>query len=77
MTSFVSFGTGDINGAFHCFGTTEEDSDKLNISASGAVKNGAPTFINQEERPSRPVAVGRSASCISNTLHSVMSSVTL
>jgi len=69
MSSFGIFGIGDIEAAFQCLGTTEKDSDKLNMSTIGAVKNGAPVFQNQA---SRPVAVGCNASSMLNTLHSVM-----
>jgi hypothetical protein len=54
-------------------GTTENVIDILNISAIGAAKNGAPFFKIQAESASSPVAVGRNASSILNTLHSVMS----
>jgi len=58
VIGFGILGIGDIEAAFHCLGTTEEDSDKLNMSAIGAVKNGALIFLNQAGRSSRPVAVG-------------------
>jgi hypothetical protein len=61
------FGTGDNEAAFQCFGTVEEDNDKLNMSAIGAAKNGALIFKNLAERSSRLVAVGRNASSILNT----------
>jgi len=32
----------DVEATFHCLGTTEEYSDKLNTSAIGAEKYGAP-----------------------------------
>jgi len=70
------FGIGDIEAAFHCLGTTEEDSDKLNMSAIGAAENGAPIFRNQAGRSLRPVAHGCNASSILNILHSVMCSET-
>ena len=47
MRGLEIFGTGDIEAAFHCLGTAEVDSDKLNMSAIGAAKNGAPAFKNQ------------------------------
>ena len=76
MIGFGILGIGDIEAAFHCMGTTEEESDKLNTSAIEAAKNGAPIFRNQAGRSSRPVAVGCNASSILNTLHSVMYSET-
>jgi len=61
VSGFGIFGIGDIKAAFHCLGTTEEDNDKLNMSAIGAAKNGAPIFRNQAGRSSRLVAVGCNA----------------
>jgi len=76
VSSFGILGIEDIEADFHCLGTTEEDSDKLNMSAIEAVKNGAPIFRNQAGRSSRPVAVGCNASSMLNTLYSVMCSET-
>ena len=53
-----SLGRGRIVASFHCRGTIEDERDKLNISTSGAVKNGAPMFLNQAGISSSPVAVG-------------------
>ena len=52
VSGLGTFATRGIEAAFHCFGTVEEDSNKLNMSAIGV-----PTFKNQAGRPSRPVAI--------------------
>jgi len=55
-------------------GDNEKDSDKLNMSAIGAVKNESPIFKNQAGISS--VAVGCNASSMLNTRHAVMWSET-
>ena len=63
---------GRIEADFHCVGTTDDDSDRFIKAARGAAKNGAPTRRNHAGIPSRPVAVWRSLSRISNVRHSDM-----
>jgi len=57
-----TFGRGRIVSSFHCGGTTEDERDNLNISASGAVKNGAPILRNQAGISFSQVEDGRSLS---------------
>ena len=57
-----TLGRGRIVASFHYRETPEDESDKLNISTNGAVKNGAPSFRSQTGISSRPVAIGRSLS---------------
>jgi len=47
VSGFGILDIGDIEAIFHCLGTNEKDSEKLNMSAIGAAKNGAPIFRNQ------------------------------
>ena len=53
----VTFGMGKMDANFHCFRTTDEDSDRFIISDNGAAKNGAPIRKNQAGILSNPVDV--------------------
>ena len=74
VSGFKIFGIGSIEAAFHCLGTTEVDSGRLNLSAIGVAKNRAPTLTGR--KIVETVAVGRNASSILKTVLSMMSSET-
>jgi len=52
---------------FHCCGTVEVKTERLNRWATGRQKSGAPSLRNQAGRPSSTLAVGRRWSSILNT----------
>ena len=60
---------------FHCCGTVEVESERLNSRAIGLQKTGAPSLRNHAGSPSSPVAVCLSLSRIWKTLYSEMYSV--
>ena len=71
VTGDDTFGTGRMDAIFHCLGTVEVDNDKFIKFAIGAANTGAPTLRNQDGILSRPAAVWRRLSRMSNICISV------
>ena len=68
----VSFGIRLIHACFHCTGTVDVRSDKLNSTVTGPQNAAAPSLRNQAGRSSRPVAVDHRPSRIRKTVYSVI-----
>ena len=66
----VVLGIGRMLASFHCSGTVDMISDRLNREAIGRQKTGAATRRNHAGRPSRPIAVGCRLSRALNTCQS-------
>ena len=58
----MDFGIGRMDATAHCLETTDEASDKLNMSDSGAARKGATIFRNQAGILYKPIDVGRNVS---------------
>ena len=68
----LDLGIGRIDAAFHCRGTKDDASDRLNISDSGAARKSVLIIKHQAGILSKPIDVGRNVSRTSKSLHSVM-----
>ncbi len=67
------FAIGRMEAVFNWLGTTEDDdNDRFIMLAIGAAKNGAPIRKNHAGMLSKPDAIFRRASSVSNILYSEM-----
>jgi len=73
----VVLGIGQMLASFHCSGTVDVTSDRLNREAIDRQKTGAATRRNQAGRPSRPIPIGRRLSSALNTYQSDTNAVSV